>query len=101
VCKFTGPGTVFIQTRNPVSCLSRLSIASEIMKLTAFIDRVWTMDKCAWGSCVSDDEGIVLEKLKRRNMNFLSSVVLFTSMAAYLRGLSLISWGLFGNGSWE
>lgn len=21
VCKFTGPGTVFLQTRNPVSCL--------------------------------------------------------------------------------
>jgi len=45
VCKFTGPGTVFMQTRNPVS---RLTITC-CLKLT-FADCFWTMDEC---SCFS------------------------------------------------
>ena len=41
VCKFTGPGTVFMQTRNPVGFLT----SSYDMKLTSdlLLDCLWTM----------------------------------------------------------
>lgn len=34
VCKFTGPGTVFMQTRNPVSCFdSNLKLRTDLFRL--------------------------------------------------------------------
>lgn len=46
VCKFTGPGTVFIQTRNPVSLLSPYFVSVLISAGCVF-----TMALCPCRSC--------------------------------------------------
>ena len=45
VCKFTGPGTVFMQTRNPVSILApedQLELRPNLL-----LGRLWTMVECS------------------------------------------------------
>lgn len=62
VCKFTGPGTVFMQTRNPVSFLCAVLMCL-LMRIPT--GRFWTMDEYPCRSGLSDVVIVVIGKSRR------------------------------------